>query len=474
MQNQTFKILGLIFIFTGACFAEPSAQVSEIVSRVGTFSDYSGLSGKDLDDHGVLQAFPAKTMLEQLIPNFEDNFEEQKRLVTFDLFSQDDSKMIKIDTRDEASSKFAGTRFLPKIKEAYGSACATISVRRLKELAQSTQIVVHPYCMPAQFFQRIQRDDFYSKMTPQEKRSFAEIEYGKGTKKIFAQPGVPITDQIPGLFNRAMRTPLLNLSPNVCVSMETIFFVEQSVDPKTGKAFAKLRNGGLSRATPVTLLAVPGINLAYGKCKNGRIYDGGGVDITEITVENMWTVCLESMKRRGIKYAFLPAIGLGAFAPEGREQKIAQIYFEKLAKLLSGRYRGCFDGIFFNPKKANSNLLDRIILKYKKTLDGTLINYDRDVMFAAIEVSKSGIVCALLDPSDADVVWGIFHPGEYFLYGHYAGEEHIGALSTACLSSRGVYKEGYTENVFEVDIKLKSARQGVLPTIFARIAKVFS
>lgn len=474
MKKQIFKGLGLSFIFAQACFGQPSAQVLEITSQVGTFSNYRGLSGDGLGDQGLLQAFPAKTMLEQFIPDFDENFEDQKRLVTFDLFSQDDSKMIKIDTRNPNDSRLGRTRFLSQIQEAYGKACATISVRRLKELSRSTQIVVHPFCMPMPFFQRIQSNDFYSKMTAQEKRSFIEIEYGKGAKKIFAQPGVPIPDQIPGLFNRAMRTPLINLSPNICASMEVVFFVEQFRDPKSGKAFVKLRNGDLSRATPVTLLAVPGLNLSYGKCRNGRIYDGAKTDITEITIENMWTVCLESMKRRGIKYAFFPAIGLGAFAPDGQESKIAQIYFEKLAKLLSGRYRGCFDGIFFNPKKLNSKLLDRIILKYQQSLDGVLIKYDRDVMFAAIEVSKHGIVCALLDPSDADVVWGLYHPGEYFLFGDYVGEEHIGATSTACLSSRGVYPQGYTDNVFEVDIKLKSASQGILQSVFGRIAKVFS
>ncbi len=479
MNLKFFTSFLLLLLLTGNCFCPPSKEVLEIVDQIGQFSNYHGLADSVLGDQGILQSFPAKKMLDQVIPEFALNFHNQKSFVNFDLFDLEDSKMVRIDTTDQGD--LAGTRALPEIQEAYGKARLEISVERLKELARSTKVVVHPDFIPAVFFKRIQKKDFYSKIRPQEKRSFVQIKYlatNNGAVKIFSEPGVPLSNSI--LFDRAMKTSLMALSSNICVSFDTIFFVEQEIDDATGKAFTKLRNGDLSGNVPVLVLAVPGLNLAYGVSKNGKIYDGKGRDITEILIENMWKVVLESLKIRGVRYAFFPAIGLGAFAPKGREGRIAKIYFEKLAKLLSKEYQGDFDGIFLNPKPNHSKLLNQIISKQNKTqgLNDVLINYPHDVMFAAIELSKAGIRCGLLDPSDADVIWGVAHPGQYCLYGDYVFEEHIGGTSTACLNSRGVFPEGYTQNVVEVRTNLAGkglnhGQKSLFRVVLDKIKKAF-
>ncbi len=50
--------------------------------------------------------------------------------------------------------------------------------------------------------------------------------------------------------------------------------------------------------------------------------------------------------------------------------------------------------------------------------------------------AKKGVPCALHNPSDADVVFGLYDIGEYWKKGHYVFEEHIASMSTAPLNSR--------------------------------------
>lgn len=76
---------------------------------------------------------------------------------------------------------------------------------------------------------------------------------------------------------------------------------------------------------------------------------------------------------------------------------------------------------------------------------------DRDVFILAHQLTQQGKPCAFHNPSDADVVFGIYDVGEYWKNGKgsgYVGEEHIGAMSTAPLNSRNLNPRAY-DNVVE-------------------------
>lgn len=182
----------------------------------------------------------------------------------------------------------------------------------------------------------------------------------------------------------------------------------------------------------------------------------------------MWQGVLHAAQEQNCKVLSLSAIGLGAFLDptwdESQKKQVAELYYGELLKLLSQpEYQGKFDAIYVNPvfpfaKNALQEAQER-----SPQAAPIIHPFDGDVKFLAIEFAKNDIRCALLNPSDPDVMWGTNDVGEYYKKGHYAGEEDIGATSTAALGSAGisdVYRnEAKITNTVTPDVTVRAVIQ---------------
>ncbi len=76
-----------------------------------------------------------------------------------------------------------------------------------------------------------------------------------------------------------------------------------------------------------------------------------------------------------------------------------------------------------------------------------LFQASKDVMFIAEALRQQGERVAFHNPSDPDVVFGVYDVGEYWKAqstgGAYVGEEHIGVTTTAVMNSYGLNRHAY-------------------------------
>lgn len=435
---------------------EAAAKIS---ATIGRFSKYAAADGNSISG-GTRQGALAKKMINQLNPEkgWENSHVTQ---LSQPLKDQADATVtIQAKSKDE--------------ENAFGAGVVTISKSTLKKLSDSAQIVTNSKRVTRELFLKIQKE-LYQHINPQDKRTLETVILVAGGKEngqklledwrnSWKELGFSSAAELEVTLKRSM----LFLATNICHAQEAHFFIEQ--EKRGDLALNKLRNDNLDKQVPNVILSIPGINVAYGgmpvKTIDGVLFlgrnqktDTGVVFNPVVTVEecitNMWEAVLDGAVLQDVRNLSMPAIGLGAFAGE-HEGKIAPLYFQSLFKLLSSeKYKGKFDNVFFNPM-AQGKAFDAELVKFQKELTNcncNVVNFNGDVLLLGVELAKQGHRCALLNPSDADVTWGVYDVGEYYKFGNYVGEEHIGATSTAMLGSRGV------NDVYTNPNKIKSTKE---------------
>lgn len=210
-----------------------------------------------------------------------------------------------------------------------------------------------------------------------------------------------------------------NMAVGVCHAQIIDLFVEQQKDAN-GQAISKPRTGTIENEEPgVLLLSSPALNEAYGVGNRLSPAD------KEKYIEGMFRNLFNATQSEGRQHIALPPAGLGVFGGN------PETYFNALNKVAK-EFPDL--SIYYNPAQ-NGQKFNALAAERPTNVHKT----DKDVVFLASELSRNGYPCALHNPSDADVVFGMYDPGEYWKTGkgaNYVGEEHIGAMSTAPLNGR--------------------------------------
>ncbi len=278
----------------------------------------------------------------------------------------------------------------------------------------------------------------------QEKRTLKTILIAHGKWDLWKDQWKALGFKSIASFKQAAEVPMLLLATNICHAQDVIFLVEQHLDGSAARN--KMATGNLDAAPPVTVLSIPGVNFAYGATNASTLIDSGDA---ATMIKNMRTTALESAKRKNRKYVTMPAIGMGAFLGNIRASEIIKLYFATLIQLMQTTYRNDFDAIYFNPA-GQAPIFRTMLNAAKNSGEFPLFMTQKDVKFLAINLSKNGFATAFLNPSDADVIWGVYDAGEYYKNGHYVGEEDIGATSTAPIGSKRITPEAYTNRITQV------------------------
>lgn len=421
--------------------AQTQAQIAAISGTIGGFSSYSGLQGKIGGfGAGAIQGVLAKQLIRQLdgAPGW---YTSEVTTLNKPLSEQvgPNAPPVTIGASQIASEDSDPNSTINKeisggFKKAFGDTTVTLSKATVQKLSDSAKIVTNSKNFPRELFIKIQKE-LIANIEPQEKRTLKKVLKAKGGDALIIEwtsqwQSLGFTSQAD--FIKALDTPMLLLASNICHSQEIHFFVEQQLRANDNAALNKLRTGNLDNATPNVLLSIPGINVAYSGLKPDEQTRG--------LVSNMWESLLDSAVLQNCRNLATPAIGLGAFAGiYGTE--MAKIYYETLSELLSSdKYKGKFDNVFVNTrgKRDFSPEFDAIFKPGGTTGGCNVQNFKKDVKFLAIELAKAGHRCALVNPSDADVVLGKNDVGEYFKHGDYVAEEDFAATSTAVVGSKGI------------------------------------
>lgn len=223
-----------------------------------------------------------------------------------------------------------------------------------------------------------------------------------------------------------------NLAVGVC-HVQEIDLLATHVMNERGEAISAPRTGEiLDDAPALLLLSSPALNFGYGMA--GHLTRNQQIDFIKGMYRNLFFAALAEKR----EYIAMPAAGLGVFKGD------PEIYFTSLMKVAKE-----FPElkIIFHPAQFE-NQFDKAL---QKANPDNVVKATKDVLFIADELTKSGKPCAFHNPSDSDVVYGLYDVGEYWKTGKgagYVGEEHIGAMSTAPLNSKGLNPQAYA-NVVE-------------------------
>ncbi|MBS0286289.1 MAG: hypothetical protein JSR17_03285 [Proteobacteria bacterium] len=395
----------------------------DIAKNVGTFSRYIGLDGAPIFNNRQRQAYLAKQLMRQLspAPGWETS---QVTQLSQPLAAQPNRQLI-IQATDQDSVA------------AFGQGRAAISIDTLKKLQDTAFIMTSQSLLPKELYLVLQTQ-LYDAITHEERRTLGQIfgsYYGQWRMQ-YQQLGFKTAEE----FDKIANIPLNLLTVGVCHSQEVHFFVEQQL-LQDGRAVNKLREVNLDSATPTVLLSCPGINFAYG----GAITEQYLADGTaKMLIENMWQGVLSSAVKQNCTHLALPAIGLGAFLPaswsQEKKAKVASLYFDTLLQLLAKpEFQGKFEAIHINPVFDFAQQALQKAMHQQPTVTN-VHPFGGDVKFLAVELSKNGMRCGLLNPSSPDVMLGKYDVGQYYKNGGYVGEEDFSATSTSFMGSKGVNK----------------------------------
>lgn len=384
----------------------------EIAANIGSFSVYEGKDGSKVHENGA-QGYLALQMLSQLDPQPDYATSRTTSLQT-PIHEQEGTVTI--------SAK--GT----SVEGPFGANEVTVSKSTLNDLVESARITTSER-VPTGLYLAMQ-NELIDQITVQDQRPLAQILTELGTLDDWKSRREEFGFATDAEFAETLNTPLLVLSSNVCHSEEVHFFVEQHLNAD-GKACNQTRSGNLDEAVPNILVSVPGINYDYGVLDSTKPED---IETGRQHMGAMWDVVLAAAVSHGARNIAIPPIGLGAFAGEN-PKPVAYHYFSELFQLLNTeRYAGKFDNIYYNPLFFG----DEFVQAQAEYKPQNIVRFGGDVKFLAVELAKEGHSCALVNPSDADVMWGKQDVGQYYKNGDYVGEEDIAATSTSALGSREI------------------------------------
>lgn len=231
-----------------------------------------------------------------------------------------------------------------------------------------------------------------------------------------------------------------NLAVGICHVQEIDLLVEQEIN-NNGEAIYKPKSGTIDVKSPaILLLSSPALN-----------FNGQAKFLSEEQqkkyIEGMFRNLFNAAQMEGPEFITLPAAGLGVFKGN------PDLYFQALLDVAKEFPKL---NIIYNPG-SNENLA-KFEKEYQEKAPDNLITTKKDVLFLADELTKAGYPCACHNPSDAGVVLGVYDVGKYWKVGKnqydYVGEEHIGAMTTAPLNSKGLNPNAYSKPVIKVKAKI--------------------
>lgn len=227
-----------------------------------------------------------------------------------------------------------------------------------------------------------------------------------------------------------------NMAVGICHAQEIDLLVEQ--DLSTGKAVAKPKTGHITADMPaVLLLSSPALNFAYGVARNLS------AEQQQAFIRGMFRNLFAATLAEGRNYIAMPAAGLGVFGGQ------PQLYFSTLMEI-AAEFPEL--NIIYHPAQFASAFEDAL----SKASPSNVVRATKDVLFIAEELTQQGKLCAFHNPSDSDVVYGVYDVGEYWKNGTgagYVGEERIGATTTAPLNSNGLNPSAYQRVVEQSFVK---------------------
>lgn len=234
-----------------------------------------------------------------------------------------------------------------------------------------------------------------------------------------------------------------NLAAGVCHAQKIDLLVKQAIS-EDGKAITAEKSGHIAKGDKgIMLLSTPALNFAYGAAQ------GMPDQQAEDLIKNMYRLLFSAALDNGCTHITLPAAGLGVFGGK------PEMYFKCMLEAAK-EYPEL--NVIYNPAQFGKQFSEALA-NFEKEGGTNVAVTDRDVLFLADEMAKNGISCAMHNPSDADVVYGVYDVGQYWKKGKgsgYVGEEHIGAISTAPFNSRGLNPEIYDK---PIELKPRSAAQ---------------
>ncbi|MFC3907963.1 hypothetical protein ACFORL_02560 [Legionella dresdenensis] len=253
----------------------------------------------------------------------------------------------------------------------------------------------------------------------------------------------------PGLYNQAVQGKQvkaqddqisedanlhwLNMAVGVCHVQEIDLLVKQQV--VDGKAISVPKEGKIGVDDPgILLLSSPALNFMT----KGRALSQ---EQTSQLLTGMYHNIFSAAVAEGATHITMPAAGLGVFGGE------PEVYF-KILMDVARQYPNL--NVIYHPGHPNNIPFFNEAMKQAGE-PPNVIRASKDVMYIADELAQQGIKCAFHNPSDADVVYGVYDVGEYWKNGRgagFVGEEFIGVSTTAVLNSNGLNPSAY-KNVVE-------------------------
>jgi len=284
----------------------------------------------------------------------------------------------------------------------------TISGGRINRLLNSAKIYINTAILPAQIYTN----------------ALANSAIRAQTKEVN-----PETD-----------THWQNLAVGICHAQEIDLLMTQNVN-SGGAALADVRTGQIQENAPaILLLSSPALNFAYGQA---RFLEKNAPQFIQGMYRNLFNAAVSENRQ----YIVMPAAGLGVFGGD------PNVYFEALMTIAK-EYPNLT--IVYHPARFGTEFKTAL----QRFQPSNVVQATKDVVFLADELCRAGHPCALHNPSDCDVVYGVYDIGEYWKTGKgsgYVAEEHIGAMTTAPLNSRLLNPSAYT-NVVEFNPAVQKKR----------------
>ncbi len=223
-----------------------------------------------------------------------------------------------------------------------------------------------------------------------------------------------------------------NLATAVCHSQRIVLLIDQHIGDD-GLAYSTYKTGAIDFFGPtIQLLSAPALNFSYGVA--GELTS----EQRHNHIVGMYRNLFSAAEHEGSEYIVMPAAGMGAFCGD------PHLYFECLMSVAQEFPKL---NIVYHPAKFSAEFDEA--LHHAKLPN--VVKATKDVMFIADALCKDGHPVALHNPSDCDVIYGVYDVGEYWKTGTGSGyvcEEHIGSMTTATLNSRGINPAAY-QNIVE-------------------------
>ena len=385
-----------IIILVRCVMRDWKKKFNDIEQQVGKFSTYATNDGRTMADIPLGEK-PAGALLMQMLGKTMDNFDLDAHL-----------------TKTPIEGLHAGTEnvtlsnsFSPEL---------TIAAGRLQKLHKSARVYLNPAIWTAD-------------------------EYKHYVKEMAEEHDVRKSPNGIAYQNRGV---------GVCHAQR----VDMLVDYKTnseGLAVAAPKKGTIGRDdSAILMLSAPALNF-----NDGLISKPGNPDervqygvASELTLEQrksytlgMYRLLFSIAVDNGCTHICMPAAGVGIFLGD------PNLYFPLLMQAAKEFPEL---NIIYHPGHPKNNTAFQKALAESKA--DNVVQATKDVFAIAEALRQKGVNVALHNPSDADVVYGVYDVGEYWktartLGTGFAGEENAACVTSCVIGSRGLNPDAYDKRV---------------------------